>query len=49
MADTVDRRLGMGSYPGRVNPRARRLIVSGVLIGLLVVVVVAAVWPQLAG
>jgi hypothetical protein len=30
-----------------VNPRVRRLIVSGVLIGLLVVVVVAAVWPQL--
>jgi hypothetical protein len=30
-----------------VNPRVRRLIVSGVLIGLLVVVVLAAVWPQL--
>jgi hypothetical protein len=30
-----------------VNPRVRRLIVSGVLVGLLVVVVVAAVWPQL--
>jgi len=32
-----------------VNPRVRRLIVSGVLIGLLVVVVLAAVWPQLVG
>jgi hypothetical protein len=30
-----------------VNPRVRRLIVSGVLIGLLVVVVLAAVWPRL--
>jgi hypothetical protein len=32
-----------------VNPRVRRLIVSGVLVGLLVVVVVAAVWPRLVG
>jgi hypothetical protein len=32
-----------------VNPRVRRLIVSGVLVGLLVVVVLAAVWPQLVG
>jgi len=32
-----------------VNPRVRRLIVSGVLIGLLVVVVVAALWPRLVG
>jgi hypothetical protein len=32
-----------------VNPRVRRLIVSGVLIGLLVVVLVAAVWPRLVG
>jgi hypothetical protein len=32
-----------------VNPRVRRLIVSGVLIGLLVVVVLAAVWPRLVG
>jgi len=32
-----------------VNPRVRRLIVSGVLVGLLLVVVVAAVWPQLVG
>jgi hypothetical protein len=30
-----------------VNPRVRRLIVSGVLVGLLVVVLVAAVWPGL--
>jgi hypothetical protein len=30
-----------------VNPRVRRLIVSGVLVGLLVVVVVAAVWQRL--
>jgi len=32
-----------------VNPRVRRLIVSGVLVGLLVVVVLAAVWPRLVG
>jgi hypothetical protein len=29
-----------------VDPRTRRLIVSGVLIGLLVIVVVAALWNQ---
>jgi hypothetical protein len=27
-----------------VNPRVRRLIVSGVLVGLLVLVVAAAIW-----
>jgi len=32
-----------------VNPRVRRLIVSGVLVALLVVVVLAAVWPRLVG
>jgi hypothetical protein len=32
-----------------VNPRVRRLIVSGVLVGLLVVVIVAAVWPRVVG
>jgi hypothetical protein len=30
-----------------VNPRVRRLIVSGVLVGLLVLVVVAAGWQYL--
>lgn len=46
MADTVIRRPGHCSYPDRVNPRIRRLIVSGVLVGLLLVVIVAAVWQQ---
>jgi hypothetical protein len=32
-----------------VNPRARRLIVSGVLVGLLVLVVAAAGWQYLVG
>jgi len=30
-----------------VTPRARRLIVSGVLVGLLVLVVAAAAWQYL--
>jgi hypothetical protein len=34
------------TYPGPVDPRTRRLIVSGVLIALLVIVVVAALWNQ---
>jgi len=29
-----------------VNPRVRRLIVSGVLVGLLLLVVLAAVWQS---
>ena len=32
------------AYSDLVNPRARRLIVSGVLVGLVVIVVLAAVW-----
>jgi hypothetical protein len=32
-----------------VNHRVRRLIVSGVLIGLLVLVVVAAIWQRTVG
>jgi hypothetical protein len=32
-----------------VNPRVRRLIVSGVLIGLLVLVVIAAIWRWTVG
>jgi hypothetical protein len=32
-----------------VNPRVRRLIVSGVLVGLLVLVVAAAGWQYLVG
>jgi len=32
---------------GGVNPRLRRLIVSGVLGGLVLIVVVAAVWSWL--
>jgi hypothetical protein len=32
-----------------VNPRVRRIIVSGVLIGLLVLVVVAAIWQRTVG
>jgi hypothetical protein len=34
-------------YPGRVNTRARRLIVSGLLGGLVVLVIVVAVWDRL--
>jgi hypothetical protein len=41
--------LGWDSYPGQVNPRVRRLIVTGVLVGLLVLVVVAAGWQYLVG
>ena len=33
---------GHPSYPRRVNPRTRRVIVSGVLVGLVLLVVVAA-------
>ena len=35
------------AYPGPMNPRVRRLIVSGVLGGLLVIVVVTAAWNWL--
>ena len=34
-------------YPGRMNPRVRRLIVSGVLGGLVLIVVVTAAWNWL--
>jgi len=40
-------RLVRAAYPELVNPRARRLIVSGVLVGLVVIVVVAALWGEL--
>jgi hypothetical protein len=32
---------------GGVTPRTRRAIVSGVLIGLLAVIAIAAIWQQL--
>jgi len=32
-----------------MNPRVRRLIVSGVLVGLLLLVVAAAVWQLAVG
>jgi hypothetical protein len=48
MPDTVTGARVQATYPGRVDPRTRRLIVSGVLIGLVVIVVVAALWGQLA-
>ena len=35
------------TYPGPMNPRVRRLIVSGVLGGLVLIVVLAAVWDSL--
>jgi hypothetical protein len=35
------------SYPGPMNPRVRRLIVSGVLGGLILIVVIAAAWNWL--
>ena len=45
--NTVVGRLVGAAYPELVNPRARRLIVSGVLVGLVVIVVVAALWGEL--
>ncbi len=36
------------AYPGQVNPRVRRLIVSGVLGAMLLIVVAAALWNQFA-
>jgi hypothetical protein len=36
-----------GPYPEGMNPRARRMIVSGVLGGLLLLVVITAVWQSL--
>ena len=44
MPDTVVCGPVQATYPDRVNPRARRIIVSGVLIGLVVIVVIAALW-----
>ena len=41
MTDTV---VGSRPYPGRLNPRVRRLIVSGVLGGLVLIVLLTAVW-----
>jgi hypothetical protein len=35
------------SYPGPMNPRVRRLIVSGVLGTLVLIVVLAAAWNWL--
>jgi hypothetical protein len=34
-------------YSGPMNPRVRRLIVSGVLGGLVLIVVLAAIWDLL--
>jgi hypothetical protein len=36
-----------GPYSVGMNPRARRLIVSGVLGGLLLIVVITAIWQWL--
>jgi hypothetical protein len=36
-----------GPYSEGMNPRARRLIVSGVLGGLLLIVVITAIWQSL--
>jgi hypothetical protein len=38
---------GLAPYPGPMNPRARRLIVSGVLGGLVLIVVITAAWNWL--
>jgi hypothetical protein len=46
MANTVTARAASATYPDRMNPRTRRLIVSGVLICLVVIVLVAALWGQ---
>jgi len=40
-------RVGSGPYSEGMNPRARRLIVSGVLGGLLLIVVITAIWQSL--
>ena len=37
----------MSAYSGAMNPRVRRLIVSGVLGGLVLMVVVTAAWNWL--
>jgi hypothetical protein len=42
MADTVVLRASGRPYPGSMNPRARRFIVSGVLVGLVLLVAVSA-------
>jgi hypothetical protein len=40
--------MGIASHIlGRMNPRVRRLIVSGVLSGLVLIVVFAALWDAL--
>jgi hypothetical protein len=38
---------GLAPYPGPMNPRARRLIVSAVLGGLVLIVVITAAWNWL--
>jgi hypothetical protein len=47
MAPTVVGRSGAAAYPDRVNPRARRLIVSGVLVLLVVIVLLTALRDRL--
>jgi hypothetical protein len=42
MAHTLVLATSTRPYPGLMNPRARRLIVSGVLVGLLLIVALAA-------
>jgi hypothetical protein len=43
-AGTINPRRGRSPYPEIVNPRARRLIVSGVLGVLLLIVLITALW-----
>ena len=43
-AGTINPRPTLSPYPEIVNPRTRRLIVSGVLGVLLLIVVITALW-----
>jgi hypothetical protein len=47
LAAVAGGRCAPAPYPGPMNPRVRRLIVSGVLGGLVLIVVLAAVWDSL--
>jgi hypothetical protein len=47
IATTLSLGVAPGPYSEGMNPRARRLIVSGVLGGLLLIVVITAIWQWL--
>jgi hypothetical protein len=47
MREPTEKGYGLAPYPGPMNPRTRRLIVSGVLGGLVLIVVITAAWNWL--